>query len=149
MIHSLNKHCGKITVLYITFIVTALRWTEGQTTPARRLSPFFLFLAPLRFTSMQAPSPLPQTRINSCSQIPLKILSPGCHLFSRGLDQIRPRAACREGGGTSVSIHSLENTTIQPYYITAHASMSFLWDTYSGKPSTERAFLPLVSRLSA
>lgn len=58
------------------------------------LSAFSLFLSrsaeahPVPPSSRQAPSPLPRTRINSCTQIPLKILSPGCHLFSRGPDQI-------------------------------------------------------------
>lgn len=74
-----------------------------------------------------------QTWINSNAKIPLKILSPGCHLFSRGLDQVRPKASCRDGG-TSVSMRALEKTTIKAYFITVHARVSASdtsWEKYT------------------
>lgn len=103
---------------------------------------------PVLPTSTQAPSPLPQTRINSCTQIPLKILSPGCHLFSRGLDQIRARAACREGAPlfqcTALKTQQYNHTTLLRMLVSA-----LLTHTKSQEPSPERAVLPLASRLSA
>lgn len=95
------------------------------------LSAFSLFLSrsaeahPVPPSSRQAPSPLPQTRINSCTQIPLKILSPGCHLFSRGPDQIGQGllAEKKKGGHLCFNARPWEDSDVRRYS-TARASAS-------------------------
>lgn len=119
-------------------------------------SAFSLFLSrsseahPVPPSCRQAPSPLPQTRINSCTQIPLKILSPGCHLFSRGLDQIRPRAAWKKKrkkkGGTSVWMRGLENTTMHGATVLLKPVWALLthvgWGGKIKGPGTKELFYP-------
>lgn len=95
------------------------------------LSAFSLFLSrsaeahPVPPSSRQAPSPLPRTRINSCTQIPLKILSPGCHLFSRGPDQIGQGllAEKKKGGHLCFNARPWEHSDVRRYS-TARASAS-------------------------
>ena len=126
-------------------------------------SAFSLFLSrsseahPVPPSCRQAPSPLPQTRINSCTQIPLKILSPGCHLFSRGLDQIRPRAAWKKKkkkkrGHFCLNARPWEHNNAR-CYSTAQASVSSP-DTRRLRRKNKgtrhkRAILPSISRLNA
>lgn len=124
---------------------------------ADTLFPVLLFLSFLSFprttdvrsvlpVSMQAPSPLPQIQINSCTQIPLKILSPGCHLFSRGLDQIRPRAACREGAPlfqcTALKTQHYNHSTLLCMLVLA--LLTRIEKNNTKKTSTKRAVLTLV-----
>lgn len=115
---------------------------------------FFLFPHPMRFKLF---SPLCRllhlclkTPIKSCTQIPLKILSLGCHLFSRGLDQIRPRAAYRKEAPIA-SAQGLENTIIVPCDINARASMgapdTCPIEEAKKRKQSQRATLPLLSKV--